>query len=259
MYRDRAAHDTPRECELGRAGQMHESVWHWLSRLRTGKGQGLVEFTFVVPVFLLFVFGIIQVALIYHAYSAVQQAASDAVYATAAQGDKDTPDGIYWHSDQAALAAAEHAMSTLNLNQVTSLQIFSAVTADTPLTRTVTEINDQAVASTVVTLSNTYVPAQGATTCNVDGDFKLSNALTLTGRACELPWNGQPYDPDTNQNGRNAVRCLEERADVRIVYQFKPLPFFPAFKLQLVGDDSTSLEPTTYLKDASYTVGVTSC
>ena len=128
--------------QLDRAVQMRMCVWRWLSTRRSRPGQGMVEFTLVIPLFVLFVFGIIQVALIYQANAAITQAASDVAHVTATQGDSDASNSqqtyLYWQSDAPALAAAETALSTQNLANVTSIEIYDAANSGAPVTRAIT-------------------------------------------------------------------------------------------------------------------------
>ena len=246
-------------------------VWQWLSRRRDMLGQGMAEFTLVVPVFILFVFGIIQVALIYQTNSAITQAASDAVHVTSAQADSDASNShvtyAYWQSDLPALAAARAALAGQNLNRVISIDIFASQGNGSLLTQVITGsygisgVNPTAAQPDSVALDNRYTPLQGTagytSTCNVDGYFALAKDGSIGSdlpdqftspppsyKVCALPWNGQPYDGTSNLNGRNALRCSENMVGVKIKYAYSPLPFLPQFKITLVGRDSASLEPT---------------
>lgn len=238
---------------------------------RARRGQSMVEFALVVPVFIIFVFGIIQAALIYQAYSSINQAASDAAHVTATQADQSVAGLLSWQTDQAALKAIRAAMVSDNLSNVTSIDIYDAQPTGVVITRAITDSADLSTALATpinVVLDNTYTPSPGtagdSTNCNVDGQFKTADPLTSSFptanfHTCALPWNGQSYDPSDNQNGRSAVRCVEDDVYVKIAYKFQPLPFFPAFSITLVGQDSAPMEPTAFLQDANYTVGITSC
>ncbi|HEY8284277.1 MAG TPA: TadE/TadG family type IV pilus assembly protein [Chloroflexota bacterium] len=235
------------------------------------RGQSMVEFALVMPVFIFFVFGIIQVALIYQTNSSINQAASDAAHVTATQADQQPIGLLSWEIDRPALAAIRAAMISQNLNNVTSIDIYDAQPGGTAITRSVTmsgNLPAPLTSSDSVILDNTYTPSQATAgdtiTCTVDGHFQISDPLTTQFPAsnfdtCALPWNGLSYDPNTNQNGRSALRCVEDRVYVKIAYQFHPLPFFPALSITLVGQDSAAMEPTGYLVDANYTVGIRSC
>jgi Flp pilus assembly protein TadG len=238
---------------------------------RARRGQSMVEFALVVPIFIIFVFGIIQAALIYQAYSSINQAASDAAHVSAMQADQTVVGLLNWQTDKAALVAIRAAMVADDLNNVTSIDIFDAQANGVVITRAITMSNDLSAQLTTainVPLDNTYTPLQGtagdSSKCNVDGRFTISNPLTTSFpsanfHACALPWNGASYDPGSNQNGRSAVRCVEDNMYVKIAYKFHPLPFFPAFAITLVGQDSAPMEPTAFLQDANYTVGISSC
>jgi Flp pilus assembly protein TadG len=235
------------------------------------RGQSMVEFALVAPIFIIFVFGVIQAALIYQAYSSVNQAASDAAHVTATQADQSMAGLLSWQIDQPALKAIRAAMVSDSMSNVTSIDIYDAQPTGVVITRPITmsaDLSSQLGTAVNVMLDNTYTPSQGtagtSSTCNVDGQFMIANPLTTSFpssnfHTCALPWNGQSYDPSDNQNGRSALRCVEDNVYVKIAYKFKPLPFFPAFAITLVGQDSAPMEPTAFLQDANYTVGITSC
>jgi Flp pilus assembly protein TadG len=232
-------------------------------------GQGTVEFALCIPVFILLVLGIMQMALVLQANAALKQAASDATHVLAAQSDKDfssTPD----QADTRGLAAIRAALVSLTLGNVASVDVYDAGVGDAAQTTVITPgaqsvgLSAAAAFTDTVTLDNQYKPLPAGATCNVDGYFGLTNDLSSLGlgntyKPCAPPWNGQPYDPSSNVNGRDAVRCNENRIEVRILYNYKPLPFFKGLTLQLVGQDSTTLEPTKFLQDANYTVEIPSC
>ena len=94
------------------------------------RGQSMVEFAICVPVFIFFVFGVIQVALIYQASSSINQAASDAAHMTATQADQAPTGLLSWEVDRPALSAIRAAMVSQNLGNVTSIDIYDAPLAE---------------------------------------------------------------------------------------------------------------------------------
>jgi len=235
------------------------------------RGQAMVEFALAVPVFILFVMALIQAALVLQANTALKQAAFDATHALASQSDQDYSSTPY-QADTRGLAALRAALVNLPLSNVASVDVYDAGVGDAAQTTVITPgaqsvgLSAAAAFTDTVKLDNQYMPLPSGAGCNVDGYFGLTNNLDLHSlglsnsyKPCALPWNGQAYDPSSNVNGRDAVRCNENRIEVKILYNYKPLPFFEGFTLQLVGQDSTTLEPREFLQDANYTVEIPSC
>lgn len=236
-------------------------------RCRERAGQSAVEFAIAVPVFLLFIFGIMQVALVLRMYIALNQAATDAAHVIAAQSST-LPANLTasWQADAPALQAIRAALASQNLAGIQSITISSIDSSGNPENVSVTASDDLSSSLSTalsVTLTNTYhySPANNGS-CQVD-QFTLVNPLNTLNpsfSACALPWNGEEYDEKTNQNGRDDQRCTEDRVLVKITYTYTSFTFPVRYNLTLVGQDSTILEPRQFLGDsATFQSSIPSC
>jgi Flp pilus assembly protein TadG len=258
---------------------MHDRQWllrirdNACGRLRTECGQSTVEFALVVPVFLLFIFGILEIALIYKANSALAQAATDGAHVLAAQSSSgpldsnsnvDTRYASFWQADGPALSYVVSALAAEGTSNIQEIDIYPAApnagTPDQP-TNTVQQMTVTASAdcssscgSHTVTMENIYKlqpPGGGIADCVV-GRFYLQNPLAFPGyNTCALPWNGNQYSPITNQNGRTDQRCSESLVYVKITYSYRPVayPLIPA--VTLVAHDVEPIEPRQFIADAT--------
>lgn len=246
---------------------------HLPELVRDHRGQGLVEFTLVVPVFLLFIFGIFQAALLYKANSALAQAATDGAHVLAAQsssgpmlsdGTQDARFQSSWQSDGEALSYIQAALTTQGLANIQEIDIYPAVssggTPDQPTdvvqTRVITASdNIQPPFPKTVALVNKYgmQPPSGGPSCSV-GQFYLLNSADPNN--CVLPWNGDQYSYNKNQNGRSDQRCAESLVYVNVVYSYRPLiyPVIPAVTLS--AHSVVPLEPRQYIVDAATQQGL---
>lgn len=240
--------------------------------MRGRPGQALVEFALAVPVFLLLIFGTIQAVLVYKAYSALNQAATDAAHVLAAQASDGDPGGLYTQADARALGYLRAALTSLDLTRIGTVDIFSMDQAGRPklasdgTTSTITRSKDLATAlgsPVALTLDNTYT--YGSTSisppCPVD-QFYLSDPATGVSsafNACALPWNGAEWNKVDNQNGRHDQRCDEETVGVKVTYTYASISWPFAFKLTLTGQDSTTLEPRQFLGNASFQAAIGTC
>ncbi|MDB5077665.1 MAG: hypothetical protein JWO42_3844, partial [Chloroflexi bacterium] len=139
----------------------------WLFSRRDRPGQGMVEFALVAPLFLLFVFGIIQVALLYFVNSALAQAATDGSHVVSAQsssgpldlnGDPDQTKFLEsWQGDGPALSYIQAAMASQNLNNIQQIDIFPADVNGKAVQVTINASQDLPIASTqTLMLVNQY-------------------------------------------------------------------------------------------------------
>ncbi len=242
-------------------------------------GQSMVEFALCVPVFLLFIFGIFQIALLYQANSALGQAATDAVHVLAAQSTSGTSDPRYsyaWQVDGPGLSVIRSAMTSLNLNNIVEIDVYNGDQNGNVISSAVAASNYNALLSSAspqtISLKNQYVVQQpsvaGKPTCPVDAfwlgnglgalpssgsnwtdapDIGTPNAPPAAEKGCALPWNGDQYAYFTNQNGRNDQRCSESHIYVKIVYSFRSVfyPLLPA--ITLTARDQTTLEPRQFI------------
>jgi Flp pilus assembly protein TadG len=240
---------------------------------RRQRGQSLVEFALAVPVFLLLIFGIIQAALIYRAYVALGQAATDGANVLAVQASQLPPNTARYQADAAGLAAMRAALSGMNLSAIKSIDIEDLSSADTPVVvANVTASADLVAGNSAsnVTLENTYVPQapSGITPCSVD-QFYLANPLRPSPpwqsdgpgstTSCAVPWNGAAYDATQNQNGRNAQRCSEDRLAVKIVYHYFSITFPVRYSLDLVTESTATLEPREFENNSAIAQSTALC
>ncbi len=233
----------------------------WLLRRRDRPGQGLVEFAIAVPVFLLFVFGIMQAVLIYKAYLAVNQAATDATHVLAAQSSDPPADGNTVHADALGLNALGRALATQDLNSIVSVDVARVDQVGNPFTIQVTA-SDLLVGGSLPSPGQTFTEDNnykitkpfGGQSCPV-GQFYLTNALAPTSgsvywKPCAPPWDGTKYDSLANQNGRHDIRCTEDTIKVTVKYRYASISFPVHYDIVLTGQDSTSLEPRAFLGNA---------
>lgn len=247
------------------------------ARARAQRGQTLVEFAIVVPLFMLMVFGIVQAVLLLRANSALGQAATDGAHVVAAQsssgplnanGDPDPTYPTSWQADGDALAYIQAALTSQGMTNIQEIDIYpaapSAGTPDQPTnlvqTRAIAASVD--LPSTAITqtiqLVNEYrpQPPSGGPTCPV-GQFYLYNPLpspfatSSSPSNCVLPWNGEQYSYSSNQNGRSDQRCAESLVYVKITYSYQPIgyPLIPA--VTLVAHAVAPMEPRQYIVDAN--------
>jgi hypothetical protein len=229
-----------------------------------------------VPVFVLLVFGVFQAALIYSANSALIQAAVDGAHTLAAQSSSgpSLPDGSLdprfpqsYEADGEALLAVQAALITHDLNKVQEIEIFPAVSSsstpdqatDSYQTRTISVSPDlpSAMLPATMTLVNKYgmQPPSGGPVCQIGTlPFYLLNSASTTG--CFLPWDGDSYSYNKNQNGRTDQRCAESLVYMNITYTYKSAfyPVVPA--LTLSAHSIEPLEPRQYIVDASTQEGI---
>lgn len=239
---------------------------------RAEPGQAMVEFTFAFFLFVMVLFGLIQVVLLYQAQTALNQAASNASFALSAQSSDGNPDGVAGDADVSALVAIRVALTGLNLHDIASIEVFSADASDNvkavPVTQSA-DLNNGPFASATcvgtgshcIMLDNMYgvMPGPGQS-CPVD-QFYLQDPLTPTygtpdhgtpyWNSCSLPWNGRQWDPQKNQNGRHDQRCDEDLVGVKIVYHLHTALIPGNWILQLAAQAITPLEPRQFLGNSA--------
>ena len=95
-------------------------MYRWLRRRERGiakPGQGMVEFALTLPIFLLLLFGIFEVARLVFLYSAVFTASRDAARYAGATGD--SPAGVEYYRDcDGILARADRVSSFANIEEI---------------------------------------------------------------------------------------------------------------------------------------------
>ncbi len=176
-----------------------------------GHGQSMVEFALVIPVFLLLLFGTLEVGMAYKTHSAFQESALEAVRVASAEGATDT-------ADQDALDQLVTMLAGENLNSISSVTIYRA--------------ND-----------GSYVPPlndpSGRSACSAVGatspcyDSIHTNYVYMNGRfVCAADNTQIPPTPCTNEsfwdpaNRKNTIPTNSTDAPldiigVRIIYKYR--------------------------------------
>jgi len=95
----------------------------------TQPGQSMVEFALCIPVFVLLLFGTLEVGMLYKTHAAYDQAAQQAVRIAASAGNAGDADA------QMLTALQQHLVGE-NLNQIISVTVFDATIAGTPVNTT---------------------------------------------------------------------------------------------------------------------------
>ena len=171
--------------------------------LGSARGQSTAEFALAVPVFLALLFGLIEMGMLYKTYGAYKEAAIVAVHAGSEVGATDAD----------ALQALQSTLSTENLNNISSVQIYDA-TAGAPITATV---------------SYTYSPALKTIVC-------ASTGVSPVTATCPGPWG---------PSVRNTATGSLDSMGIRVAYAYYSLRgVFPA--LHITQTAAAQLEPSTY-------------
>ncbi len=200
-----------------------------------GHGQSMVEFALVIPVFLLLLFGTLEVGMAYKTHSAFQESTLEAVRVASAESTTDT-------ADQHALDQLVTMLAGENLNNISSVTIYRA--------------ND-----------NTYVPPlndpPGRSACNAVGatspcyDSIHTNYIYKSGKfVCADASQEIPPQPCTSEsfwspaNRKNTIPTNSTDAPldiigVRIIYKYRGVTglLFPVTITQVA---TAQIEPTGF-------------
>jgi len=178
-----------------------------------GRGQSLVEFALTIPVFLLLLFGSLEMGLLFKTHVGYQEAVQEAVRIATGTGG----------SDQAALTQLQSMLPVENLNNIVSVTVYDATISGAQVT-----------ASTIPSST-----AHDATTYTYDGATKsFFCAGTSYGPPCDT---ATTWDPST----RNTTLGSLDRLGIKVIYKYRSLlgEFAP---MQLTEEYSAQLEPVTY-------------
>ncbi len=182
------------------------------SRHHAPDGQALVEFAFIIPVFLLLLFGTLEVGLLLKTRAAYDQAAQQAVRVAAAAGNAGD-------ADARMLTTLQQTLPAENLDGITSVTVFDA-TAGAPST------------------AQTVYMYQG-------GHFVCQAAPSATPSVpCPVPTPPATYtywDPLT----RDTTVGQLDHIGLHIAYDYRGATgVLPT--LHLAADTTTLIEPTAY-------------
>lgn len=178
-----------------------------------GKGQSLVEFALAVPVFLLLLFGTLDMGLLFKTHVAYQEAVQEAVRVDVGTGG----------SDAAALIQLQSMLPVQNLNNIVSVTVYDATISGAQVTASTTPSSTSPDSTTY-----TYNSATNSFVC----------AGTSNGPPCNP---GTTWDPST----RNTTLGSLDRLGIKVVYKYQSLlgEFAP---IQFTETDSVQLEPVSY-------------
>jgi len=203
-------------------------------------GQSMVEFALVVPIFLLLLFGALEMGMLFKTRSAYQEAALQAARAAAAAATTGGNSGE--NADAQALDALQGALSAENLKQIALVSIYKAnpdgsysTTPHDPCSSTPTCDNDH----TYYTYNPSYATTVG------QGAFVCSYITPASRPPCTTPPNVQSYwDPLARQANVSAPGGLD-RIGIQITFTYRgatgllpPLHFLETATAQI--------EPTGY-------------
>ncbi len=181
------------------------------------RGQSLVEFALVVPVFLSLLFGALELGMLYKTRAAFQEAAQQAVRVDAAAGNATS-------ADAQALAQLQSTLPDENLTAITTVTIFKATASGVPVTPP---------AST----DYSYSVAQKAFVC------KTANTPSTAPQG--QPCNGEPYwDPLTRNTQAGGASPLDY-IGIKISYDYRSVTGLLPL-MHFTQTATAMIEPDTY-------------
>ena len=201
-----------------------------------GHGQSMVEFALVIPVFLLLLFGTLEVGMAYKTHSAFQEATLEAVRVAATAGTS----GGASQADKSALDELTTMLAAENLKSISSVTIYRANDGYVP-------------SSSDPTGLAACIPA-GPTPCY---DNIHTNYIYMNGKfVCAADNTQIPPTPCTNESywdpaKRNATvptsssQAALDIIGIRIVYNYRSVTGFllPATITQVA---TAQIEPSVY-------------
>src|SRR5947209_13065946 len=107
------------------AARMHNRPHGVTGRGRRARGQSTAEFALAIPVFLVLLFGALEMGLLFKTRSAYQEAAQQAVRVAAAAGNATD-------ADTQALSQLQITLPDENLTKINKVTIFKATVSGAP-------------------------------------------------------------------------------------------------------------------------------
>lgn len=202
-----------------------------------GRGQSLVEFALVIPLFIALLFGTLEMGLLFKTRSAFQEAALEAGRAVAAAGQSAD-------ADVQALQEMQNTLSAEDLTKITKITIYRSDTqgnffgAGSPAATVMNDSGCPATGQSATSCDNlhtyySYSSSQHAFVCIASGNPPDSSS--------HLCGNESYWDPLS----RNIKVPTLDHITIKIQYDYRGATgFFPTLHLTQVA--STLIEPTSY-------------
>ncbi len=201
-----------------------------------GRGQSMVEFALVIPVFLLLLFGTLEVGMAYKTHSAFQEAALEAVRVAATSGTS----GAASQADKDAFDELATMLAAENLKSIRSVTIYRANDGYVPLLSDLSGLPACSLAGPTPCYDNihtNYVYMNGKFVC-------AANNAQIPPTPCT---NESYWDP-TQRNATVPTSSSQAALDIigiRIVYNYRSITgFLPPTTITQVA--TAQIEPSVY-------------
>jgi Flp pilus assembly protein TadG len=184
---------------------------------RPGRGQALVEFALVFPIFIVLLLGIIEFAFLFNALLSVNYSARDAALAAAEAGDGVGADCVILDSVDAAISAPTSD------NRIVTVEIYKATAAGVMIGTPTTYARGGTTSGAACGTTGLSVPytrtANGypeATRCNVLAGCPSSGSTTVDNVAVRVTYTHTYVTPLQNFLGGGASLTFDRTSVMRM-------------------------------------------